>query len=154
MDDRIPRQIPHEQQRGVPTGDDQHHAGIRQRPVLEGVGGHVPGEMVHAIKRDTQRVGRPLRRGDTDLQSTGKPGPGGDGDGVNVPHLQPRIVQRGPHHGGGSVDMRPSGDLRHDTPVPGVLVHARGHGVAQQFPVPDETRAGLVAGRLDTQHHR
>ncbi len=154
MHDRIAGQVPYEQQRGVAAGDDQHHAGVGQRAVLQGVGRHMAREVVHAVQRDSQRVGEALGGGDADLEGAREAGAGGDGDGVDVGHLQPRVGEGGPYDRGGRVHMGARRDLRNDAAVPRVLVHTGRDGVAQQYPVLDQTGSGLVAGRLDSQHHR
>ena len=48
----------------------------------------------------------------------------------------------------------PGRDLGHDAAEAGVLVHARGEGVAEQDAVLDEADPGLVAGGLDAHHDR
>lgn len=136
------------------AGDDQGDAALGERAVVEDVDGGVAGEVVHAVEGDTegQRVG--LAGGKADLHRRGEAGPGGGGDGVDVAEADPGLVEGVAHHRGDGVQVGAGGDLRDDASEAGVLVHARGEGVAEQDAVGDDADAGFVAGGLDAQDDR
>ena len=66
------RHVLDQQQARVPAADQQRHAGLGQRPVLELVDGNVGGEVVDAVQRLVEREGECLRGGDTDEQRAGE----------------------------------------------------------------------------------
>ena len=142
----------------MPARDQQRQCRCRQHAVLEGVGGDVPGEVVHAVQRHVpgRRVG--LGRGHPHQQRTGQPRAAGHGDGIDVAVAQPGIGERGADGGRHRLQVCTGGDLRHHSTEPGVLVLAGGERVAEQFrrPVgdPDQAGACFVAGRFDAQHDR
>ncbi len=152
--DPVPGEVADEEQGRMAPGDDQHHARVRQRAVLQRVGGDVPGQVVHPVQRDTERVGDALRTGETHLQGTRQPGTGGHGDRPDVGQPQSGLAQCLSDDRTQRLEVGTGGDLGHHPAEAGVLVHARRHRVPQQPPVPDQTGARLVAGRLDAQHHR
>ncbi len=153
VQDRLADQVPDQEERGVAAGDDQHHARVGQRPVLQRVGGDVPGQVMDAVQRHPGRVRQRLRPGQAHLQRARQAGPGGDGDRVDLVQPQSGLVEGLPDDRVEGVQVRAGGDLGHDAAEAGVLVHARRHHVREQFAVPHDSRAGLVARRLDPQHH-
>ena len=90
--DRGADEVAHEQQRGVAAGHDQPDRAVGQRAVLEGVGGGVAGEVVHAVERHAQAQREGLGRGDADVQRGGQSGSCGDGDGADVGRVMPAFA--------------------------------------------------------------
>ncbi len=127
---------------------------VGQRAVLERVGGGVPGQVVHAVERHAEAERERLRRRDADMQRGGQAGPGGDGDRTDVGEGDAGVRDRFAHGGKHRLHVGAGRDLGHDAAEAGVLVHARGEGVAEQHAVLDETDAGLVARGLDAHHDR
>ena len=118
--------VAHPQQRGVPAGDQQRQAGVGQRAVLELVDGDVGGEVVHAVQRLAQPQRQRLGRGDADQQRPGQPGPGGDGERVDVVEGDPGGLA-GPLDGGHHrLEVGARRDLGYDAAEPRVLLHRGG----------------------------
>src|SRR5699024_4581150 len=88
--DRVAHQVADGEERGVAAGDDQHDAALGQRAVLEGVGGGVPGQVVHSVQRLPQRPGDRLRSGEAHVHGGGQTGSGGDGDVRDVGQVHAR----------------------------------------------------------------
>ena len=78
---------------GVSAADQQRHARLGQRAVLELVDGDVRGEMVDAVQRLAQPERERLGGRDADQQRAGQPRPGGDGDGVDIGQAMPAVAQ-------------------------------------------------------------
>lgn len=136
------------------AGDDQHHAGVGQRPVLQGVGRDVAGQVVDSVERPTERVGEGLGAGQPDLEGAREAGAGGDGYRVELVGAQPGAVEGLADDGVEGVQVGPGRDLRDDPAETGVLVHAGGDDVGEQPAATHDARPGLVARRLDPEHHR
>ncbi len=154
VDDGVAGQVAHQQQRGVPAGDDEHDARVRQRTAVERRGGHVPGEVVHPVQRDAEREGVRLGGRHPDLQRPGQARTGRHRHRADVGQGEPGPPQGLVDHRRHRLEVRAGGDLGDHAAVAGVLVHRGRHRLAEQHAVAHQPRAGLVAGRLDAQHHR
>ena len=64
--------VGHQQQRGVPAGDEQCDGRLRQRAVFERVDGDMRGQMIDAVERFAERDGQRLGRRDADQQGAGE----------------------------------------------------------------------------------
>ncbi len=154
MDDGVARQVAHQQQRGVPAGDDEHDARVGQRPAVERRGGHVPSKVVHSVQRDAEREGVGLGGGHPDLQRPGQARTGRHRHRADVGEGETGPSQGLVDHRRHRLEVRAGGDLGDHAAVAGVLVHRGGHRLAEQHAVAHQPGTGLVAGRLDAQHHR
>jgi hypothetical protein len=138
----------------VPAGDDQRDAALGQGPVVEDVDRRVAGEVVHGVERHPRGERVRLARREAHLQRRAQPGSGGDRDGGDVGEVDLGAPQRGAHHRGHRLEVRPRRDLGHHAAEARVLVHARGQRVAEQDPARDQAHARLVARRLDAEDQR
>ena len=116
------------------------------------VDGDVRGQVVDAVQRLAQRERVRLGRRHPDEQGAGQPGPGGDGHGVDLTRTDARGGERAVEGRDHRLQVRPAGYLGHHAAEPGVLVHAGGDGVGQQFVPADQPDPGLVTGGLDAQY--
>src|SRR5699024_3556753 len=89
--DRVAHEITDGEDRGVAAGDDEHDAALGQRAVFEGVGGGVPGQVVHSVQRLPQRPGDRLRGGEAHVHGGGQARAGGDGDVRDVGEIHPGV---------------------------------------------------------------
>ncbi len=122
-DHRARGEVRHQQQGGMPAGDQQRHGRAGQWPVLKGVHRDMRGQMMDPVKRDAERERVCLGRGHSDEQRPGQARTSGDRDRVHITMAQPRLGQRpvdSRHH---RLDVRTGGDLRNHPAVTRVLVH-------------------------------
>src|SRR5699024_4016312 len=139
--DHVGGQVVDQQQRGVPTRDQQCDHGFGQRPVFELVDCDVADEMVDAVEGLSECHGVGLGGRETHQQRAGESGAGGEGDGVDVVLLHTRGVEGASDGGDHGFQVGAAGDLGYDTTEADVLVDAGGDFVTQQFTAAHQTDA-------------
>src|SRR5699024_8314063 len=105
MLDRVPHEVADGQDRGVPTGDDQHDAVRGQRAVLEDVGGGVARQVVDAVQGHAEGPGHGFGGGQADMHRGGQAGAGGGGHVGDVTHLDTGIVEGDAQGGDGGFEV-------------------------------------------------
>jgi hypothetical protein len=100
------------------------------------------------VEGDRERLGR----GDADHEGAGEPGAAGHRYRVEVGQLDARLRERLLQRRADGLDVRPRGDLRHDAPVAGMLIHGCRDHVGEQRRATHDSDPGLVAARLDAEH--
>ncbi|CAH0200341.1 hypothetical protein SRABI128_01723 [Microbacterium sp. Bi128] len=147
-------EIAHEQQGSVPAAHQQRDGRVLQLPRVgvEDVGRDVPDEVVHRVQRLVEGDREPFRGAHADHERPGESGAARHGHRVDVGQGHAGFGERRVDRGLQRLQVRARGDLGHDAAVTGVLVHARGDGVAEELPAADDPDTGLVAAGLDAQH--
>ena len=88
--------------------------------------------------------------GDTDQQSAGKSGAGGDGDRVQIGKRHASLGQRRPDHGNDGAQVLAAGQFGDDATVARVGCDLRGHhGAERATAALDDGCCGLVTGGFD-----
>ena len=115
-------------------------------------------EMVHGDEGQPARKGDGLAGGDADDQPADQPRPRRGGDAVDLVEAETSFGQRLGDQNIKELDMGARGDLRHDAAELGVKRKLRAHRVGEDDALavrlaPDQGGGGLVAARLDAEHH-
>jgi hypothetical protein len=135
----------------VATADQERHRRLGKGTVFQLIHADVRGEVVDPVQRLAERVRVRLGRRDAHQERAREPGPGRDGDPVQVGGGDTGLIQGpldGRHH---RLQMRPGGDFGDDAAEARVLVDAGGDRVGEERGAADDADAGLVAGGLDTE---
>lgn len=115
------------------------------------VGGDVPAQMMHRHQRLACRVGQPLGKVDAYQHRADQPRRKGHGHGVHIFHRHVGVGQRLVHGDADILGMAAAGDLRHHAAVQGLLFHAGGDHVRDDFAaILHDRRRRLIAGRFNS----
>ena len=145
----------HQDQLGVPAGDDQHQRreGIRGGLAVdrEPVGVDMAFQVIDREQRQPGRKGQPLGRVDAHQQTARQPRPMRDPDGVQLGGAcNVRLVQRLADDGLDGQHVLAAGDFGKDAAKAPVQVDLRGDDVAvDRAPVFDDRGRGFVATGFD-----
>lgn len=144
-------------QNRVPARDDQAHGRHRRRLPrfvrFEENRVHVPFEVIHRHKRLAERRCQRLAIRDSHEQRPDQPRALGHPDGINIPQLEPGVLQRLAHHGDNLPQMFARGELRDDSAVLPVNVELRSDHARQDFTaVGNHGRGRFIARGLDPQN--
>ncbi len=91
----------------MPTGGRQTNETVRQWAIFEDVYSQVAQHVVHPVQGFFQSQRQTFGRRNADRERTHKARTSGNCDGVHVVQSQPALVQRGPHGGQETFQVRP-----------------------------------------------
>src|SRR5215212_2262213 len=129
-------------------------AWLRQRSVLEDVDRYVASQVIYPVQRLSQCERERLCTGQADYQGAHQARPRRDGDAVDLGEIDGSRLAGPIESRHQSLQVSPAGDLRYDTAVACVQVHAAGNLIGKELVATDESHAGLVTRRLNAQHQR
>ena len=151
-DDVEPGIIQHLDDMAMAAGGDHTEERRLKVGVGQVVARHMGTEVMGRDNRLAGREGEALGVVDPHQQRADQPRRVGDGDGVDVPKGQPRLLHRPVDHPADVLTVPPRGDFRYDAAVFAVLLHLGGDDRGEDFPpVFDNGRRRLVAGAFDAQ---
>ena len=111
----------------------------------------MPAQMMHRYQRLVCRIGQSLGKVYADQHRADQSRRKGHGHSVHIGNGHIGVGQRLVNGGADIFRVAAAGDLRHDTAVEGLLLHAGGDHIGDDLPaILHDRRRGLIAGGLDS----